>query len=214
MKKYLAVLLILILALTVTFALTACTPDDNEEQGDSKGIRDTTVSDTSLKVGVTGSGKIYLTSLGQADWAFAKEIINGADYVNAGAEEAQLIAPVDVEDGSIVFAVVGVTAKGIGGAGVTLQDEINRAEAFADKAKDGKISLIVLQLGGKGRRGESSDPVIEKAVAGAKLVLASDDGKNGADYDGKLSEWCGDNVPLYLYADEMDMVPSIKFILA
>ena len=163
-----------------------------------------------------GSGKLYVTTFGQADKAYLKEMIDevtGNGETKAYTYDDQLKAS-DVEAGSLVIAVVGYTSKGIAKE-ITQTGEVQRAQAFA--AKEG-INLVIVQLSGKARRGDSSDPIIAAATPGAKLTLIFDNGNKtdkatGADFDGKYSTvWCKDKA-LFAFSDEWDMTEYFKVIL-
>ena len=158
-----------------------------------------------------GEGKLYVTTFGQADRAYLKEIvdeaIDGSDVTYTYDEKLKAS---DVEAGSLVIAVVGYTSKGIA-AEITQTGEVARAQAFAEKEG---INLVIVQLSGKARRGDSSDPIIAAATPGSKLTLIYDDGKGaGADFDQKYSTvWCKDK-PLFAFSDEWEMYTYFKVIL-
>lgn len=238
MRKILKFIFSLILVLGLTFSLVACgdkekdggknTPDNgsenggNNQGGENQGGNTTTdglkVDVKASEAGLTnmlGTGKLYVTTFGQADKAYLKEIV---DEAISGSSltytyNDQLKAS-DVEDGSLVIAVVGYTSKGIAKE-ITQTGEVERARAFA--AKEG-INLVIVQLSGKTRRGDSSDPIIAAATAGSKLTLIFDNGDksdkaSGADYDGKYSTvWCKDK-KLFAFSDEWEMNKYFKVIL-
>lgn len=227
MKKFLSFLFVLMLAL----CLVACggsnepkpdpdptpgpgpsgDPSDDPTGGDVSDVkRDVPVSESGL-TNMLGTGKLYVTTFGQADKAYLKEIVDEATEDGTKVEytyDDQLKAS-DVEDGSLVIAVVGYTKKGIS-ADITQTGEVSRAQAFAQKAG---INLVVVQLSGSARRGESSDPIISAAVAGAKLVMIYDGGNtSGANYDGAYTEWCKDT-QLFQFSDEWDINEYVKVIV-
>ena len=162
-----------------------------------------------------GSGKLYVTTFGQADRAYLKEIVDEAiDGSSVTYTYNDQLQASDVEEGSLVIAVVGYTSKGIA-AEITQTGEVARAKAFAEKEG---INLVIVQLSGKTRRGDSSDPIIAAATAGSKLTLIFDNGDKsakatGADFDGKYSTvWCKDK-KLFAFSDEWEMNEYFKVIL-
>ena len=248
MKKFMSLLFVAVLAL----CLVACgdkpadTPKDNtgDNTGDNTSTvkRDVKVEDANLS-NILGTGSLYVTTFGQADWAYMQTIVGdalGYDLKNndkderpkltlnestgeyqkgAGTDEDpkvtvftinnQLQAE-DVKDGDVVIAVVGYTTKGIS-AEITQTGEVNRAKAISEKAG---VKLVLVQLSGKDRRGESSDPIIEAAVKGADYVLIYDDGKDkGANYDGKYTELCKGNENFFMFSDEYDICDYIKALV-
>ena len=240
MRKVLKLIFSLILVLGLTFSLVACGNSGNEggnggenqggnggenqggnggeNQGGNTNTDGLKVDVKASEAGLTnmlGTGKLYVTTFGQADKAYLKEIV---DEAISGSSltytyNDQLKAS-DVEDGSLVIAVVGYTSKGIAKE-ITQTGEVERARAFA--AKEG-INLVIVQLSGKTRRGDSSDPIIAAATAGSKLTLIFDNGDksdkaSGADYDGKYSTvWCKDK-KLFAFSDEWEMNEYFKVIL-
>ena len=245
MRKVLKLIFSLILVLGLTFSLVACGSKDdggnnqnnggNGQSGEGEGGGSQggegeggsgQADDGALKVDVKvseagltnmlGSGKLYVTTFGQADKAYLKEMIDDVTAEGTKKEytfDDQLKAS-DVEAGSLVIAVVGYTSKGIAKE-ITQTGEVQRAQAFA--AKEG-INLVIVQLSGKARRGDSSDPIIAAATPGAKLTLIFDNGDKsskgtGADFDGKYSTvWCKDKA-LFAFSDEWDMTEYFKVIL-
>ena len=232
MSKFLKLFFSLILVFGFAFSLVACTAKEDdgkkddpsgENQGGEPG------GDTSkdeLKVDVAakdaglsnmlGSGKLYITTFGQADRAYLTEMID--EVTDKGSKLAytfgEQLQASDVEAGSLVIAVVGYTSKGIA-AEITQTGEVARAKAFAEKEG---IKLVIVQLSGKARRGDSSDGIIEAATKGADLTLIYDNGDKtsaakGADYDGKFStDWCKGKA-LFAFSDEWEMTTYFKVIL-
>lgn len=230
MKKILTAALSLLGVLTLAGTLVACGGDKTSSTEPSSSApassvaapssstavsnvhRDVDVEDTTLQ-DIVGTGKVYLTTFGQADWSYAKSIVNGATMGNVGATENNLLTAADVENGSTVVAVVGYTSKGLA-ATITQASELARANAMSKKAEDGEINLVVLHLGGKARRGDSSDPMISAAISHAKVVFIYDDETdNGGNYDGQFETWVGTTVQLYMWSDEIEMVDSVKYVL-
>ncbi len=230
MKKIFTAVLALLGVLALTGTLAACgnTPTSSSQNptssssapaSSSSSIAATNVHvdaeeivEDSLK-NIVGTGKIYLTTFGQSEWSYAESIVNGSTGANANATKNNLLAAADVETGSTVIAVVGFTSKGLAG-GITQASETARATAFGNKADANEIKLIILHLGGKARRGDSSDPMIAAVAPKADAVLIYDDGTaNGGDYDKQFETWVGTTVPLYMWADELNMIDPLKTIL-
>ena len=142
--------------------------------------------------------KVYLTTCGQSDVNVVVNIIE--NQVDPEGETIVIYTDQEPTDGTIkvlqdesleatdielssdpeklpfVLLVLGTSSKGLGAAGTDVQKETARAEAFANLAKEGKIVLVCLHVGGAARRGELSDPVITAAFAGANAVLVKADG--------------------------------------
>lgn len=121
-------------------------------------------------VGITNSKKIYLTSFGQS-----KDIEDLGLFLfkNKSIEYYQDndLNVNNVEDGSIVFAVVGCSIKGLEAQNTTISEEIKRCNSFAEANRIGKITLITWHIGGMARRGTTSDEIIKLALEGSSLVI-------------------------------------------
>jgi len=242
MKKYLALVLAVLMALTC-FALVACDkckdghtfekglctvcgatdpnydPNEGEEGGEEGGEQggqqpsgpaavDTTISDAALQL--KNTGKIYLTSIGQANFSTLEGLFKnknglnmtaGTDYV---ADNALTAAQVTGND--ILFIMVGGSAKGLGGSsGFTLEGEIARAQAFA--AVEG-LEIVVVHIGGVDYRGTTTDPLINATAGAAEVTLIVD----GANEDGLFTNLCKSGT-LYVYSGAARMMNSLKFLL-
>ncbi|GHS99025.1 hypothetical protein AGMMS50276_21910 [Synergistales bacterium] len=57
----------------------------------------------------------------------------------------------------VLIAVVGGSSKGLGAAGIDKEQEQARAIALIEDAKSKNIHVLVMHVGGEGRRGELSD---------------------------------------------------------
>jgi hypothetical protein len=91
-----------------------------------------------------------------------------------------LLTAEKLEGHKILIAVVGGSSKGLGAAGIDKEHEIHRGEELFRKARDGKMNILVMHVGGEGRRGKLSDAFINTAVPYAdKLILVE-----GANEDG------------------------------
>ncbi|MBQ7275657.1 MAG: hypothetical protein IJS58_00260 [Bacilli bacterium] len=213
-KNVLLFLLVALFALTA-FVLVGCGDEPEPQPGPGPEVevkRDVKVANAGLSVVLEAGKSVYVTALGQADFAYMQTIVNDAIE---GSEitvtvDNQLKAA-DLNAGDVVISVLGYTSKGISGD-ITQTSEIARAKALAEKEG---IILILCQLSGKERRGESSDPIISEAVKGADYVFIYDaDDSKGADYDKKYStEWCKGFDKLYLFSDEYDIKDYIEVLL-
>lgn len=222
MKKFFKGIILVVVALIMSLAFVACdgTPaDSNSGSGSNSGTNtptkttNATVSEESLK-NILGDGKLYATTIGQADLSTVNNLLKLIGFSSDSYTSEELLNASDVEEGSTVIIVVGMSNKGLGSAGTSQAQEEARAEAFA--AKTG-INVIALHVGGKDRRGEASDGVIKTVVGAAKVALVVDDGVEGGtggDYDNMITNRCAEkSVPLYLFTKSSQMQASLKFLL-
>lgn len=158
--------------------------------------------------------KVYVTSIGQAgELATMTTLLSRFVYSAEESDEFEqkvtietMLAPNQVESGSIVILIPGASDKGLGAAGTNLTAEKNRADAFSQRAEDGEITIIVVHMGGEARRGESTDPLINASVSKASLVLVEEEG----DFDDFFTNL--ENEFVYFYPSAMDLAAPFKQI--
>lgn len=221
MKKLLTLALMFVMA----FSLVSCKDDDNDvdnggnnnqQQQQTPATEDLLVADQFANL-VAGK-EVYLTTVGQSDIDTVQNIISRVDETKVGFNDESkeinvhvenVLNVADVADGSVVFLVTGSSTKGLGAAGTNITAENTRAQAFADAAKANKITLVVLHVGGAQRRGEQADPIINKVVPAAKLVMVV----NTGNADGLFTNLSSANgVAFNSYTKSSKMVDSFKKI--
>ncbi|MDD3171991.1 MAG: DUF6305 family protein [Bacilli bacterium] len=146
--------------------------------------------------GIVQDKKVYITSIGQAI-----DIENFMIYISHLAETIDFeyvyeteIAAKDIEEGSLVFLIVGCSIKAMSDAGITLDSEIDRANEFVELGKNHKATLVSWHLGGTSRRGTTSDGLIEIVFSNSDLNIFVKSGNA----DNFLSKTSMDNdVPMY-----------------
>ena len=74
--------------------------------------------------------------------------------------------------------VVGGSSKGLGAAGISVQDEMRRAQALVTQAKTMGMTIISVHIGGEARRGSLSDDFIRFAVPVSDFVVVVSEGDN------------------------------------
>lgn len=221
MKKILLTLLAVVMVLALTLTVVACNPTEEEKPDDKNNLPiDQAISETSLKDIAKGK-KLYLTSIGQSDIDVARNLLAAVGLVETTAdaegdfETKDLLTASEVEEGAVVFAVVGASTKGLGGAGTDINKETTRANEFATAASEGKLTIISLHLGKQARRGDLSDGIIEIVEKASAVMLISDDGEGtGGNYDGLMGNIAKENsIPAYCYSKATGMVAPLKYLL-
>ena len=164
---------------------------------------DSVVSDE-FKSLCTGK-KVYATTCGQADLATLCVIIDDSIDDEDAYENSDDLKASDVIEGAVVLLVVGGSNKGLGAAGTDVTSEANRASEFAALADQGKITLVVVHIGGAARRGDTSDPIIKAAAPSADLLLVVEGG-NEDGYFTNVAEQNG--IALFLFSKASKMKSS------
>lgn len=135
---------------------------------------------------------ILLTSAGQcADVQIAGVLFKRAGLTSVLSKNA---TRQDLEDKKTLALVIGVSMKGLGAAGLDLEQEKMRVRELIDEAKKKGISLLCLHLGGEARRGELSDQMIKTFLPYAQMVIVVKSGNK----DGLFTQICTENsIPLH-----------------
>lgn len=106
--------------------------------------------------GAAFAAEVAITSVGQSPDGMMVRVLTKklgveADY-DALMKEGALGA-----DLKVLIAVVGGSSKGLGAAGIDKEEETARAVKLIEAAKEKNIKVLVMHVGGDGRRGELSD---------------------------------------------------------
>jgi hypothetical protein len=76
-----------------------------------------------------------------------------------------------LQDQKVLIAVVGGSSKGLGAAGIDREQEQKRAVDLVEDAKKKNIRVLVMHVGGEGRRGELSDVFVRAVAPLAERVI-------------------------------------------
>lgn len=128
---------------------------------------------------------VALTAVGQSPDAMMVRVV--LKSLKVPADYDALLQPEGLEGQKILVAVVGGSSKGLGAAGIDKDQEAARAQTLYAKAAELGMKVLVMHVGGEGRRGTLSDLFISGSVPAADAVILVD----GANSDGlfdKLTE--------------------------
>ncbi|MDD7245758.1 MAG: DUF6305 family protein [Eubacteriales bacterium] len=213
MKKVITIIVSVLMIMTLAVSFAACNKDtgndgNNGENTDvTPSALDKTVSEAELQ-NIVGDGKLYATTIGQADLAVVNNLIVKAGVAAADYTSNNMLTADQVEDGSTVFIVVGASGKGLGGAGTDAAAELVRANAF--QAKADKINIVCVHVGGANRRGDTSDPTIRVIAGCSKVILVVEEGNSDDLFTGIAND---NSIPLYEYSKSAKMLDSFKYLL-
>lgn len=128
--------------------------------------------------GAAWAGDIALTSIGQSPDSMMVKVV--LKKLGITPDTDNLITADQLEGYSILIAVVGGSSKGLGAAGIDKDQENERSKALLETAREKGIKILIMHIGGEGRRGTLSDSFINTAVPFAdELILVE-----GANQDG------------------------------
>ncbi len=117
-----------------------------------------------------------------------------------------------------MIIVMGASLKGMGAAGISIDDELKRASALIAEARKLGIKVIGAHVEGLKRRsqgasaGDTTDEQTIDAVApNSNLLLTYEE----SDSDGRFTTISkGKNIPLVKFAKMMDLVPTLEKIFS
>jgi hypothetical protein len=105
---------------------------------------------------------------------------------------------------SIVFAI-GASLKGMGASGLTVDQEISRLKSLINYAKENKLSIIALHVGGvsaRGNPGSDNEKMIDAVAPHADLILVTGDSNKDERFT-KISETNNATLVVVDYALDM-----------
>ena len=121
---------------------------------------------------------VLLTSAGQsADFQIVKILL---DRLKVPATVKALAKPEDLKDVKTLVITIGGSTKGLGAAGIDADEELARIQALLGRAKDARLKVLSLHIGGTARRGELSDRFIVSVVPRSDhLVVVTEGNTDG-----------------------------------
>ena len=87
-----------------------------------------------------------------------------------------------------LILVIGGSSKGLGAAGISVDEEMKRSQELVKKARDSGMKIIAVHVGGEPRRGSLSDGFIKFAVPASDYVIVVSE----ADKDGLFTNLARD----------------------
>jgi hypothetical protein len=133
-----------------------------------------------------------VTTIGQSsDIAVVKALLN--TKLKLGLEVKPTAQASDLDGMKTLVVVLGASTKGLGAAGINLDQEKERAKALMKAAKDKGVQVLALHVGGESRRGKTTDDLAELTVCESKQVVVVASGNKDKIFN-KLADKC--NVPV------------------
>lgn len=120
---------------------------------------------------VTGFAKpCVITSIGQnSDAAIVKVLLNSK--LKMGFDYNTVLKPTELGEAKVIIMVLGASSKGLGAAGINMDQEIARTEALLKQARQSGIKVIAMHTGGANRRGQASNNLIDIVLKSADAVI-------------------------------------------
>lgn len=132
--------------------------------------------------GVSLASDVVMTPFGQSPDAMMVKVVLKKLGIDGQLEK--LLQADGLVDQKVLVIVVAGSSKGLGEAGIDKDAEIARMQAVADAAKAKGIKILVMHIGGQGRRGSLTDLFIVEAVPMADQLIVVE----GGNYDGLFTQ--------------------------
>ncbi len=161
-----------------------------------------------LGVGWAFAAEVALTSVGQSpDGTMIKVIMK---KIKIPVDYDKMMTPDALGEQKVLIAVVGGSSKGLGAAGVDKDEEKTRAQKLVTAAREKGMKILVMHVGGKGRRGKLSDMFIEAVTPMAdKLILVE-----GGNFDDIFTNLAGEGVEILSASSVKKTADPLKKVLS
>lgn len=133
--------------------------------------------------GISFASEVALTSVGQSPDAMMVRVVL-RNTLKLNPDFNALMTAQDLGDAKVLVAVVGGSSKGLGAAGINQDEEVSRAKALLSAARDNGVKVLVMHVGGAGRRGTLSDLFITEASPYADAFIVVDGGNDDGIFSG------------------------------
>lgn len=214
MKKFALALIVLALVCTGLFAddYTSSKGTNDSEFDPNKTVEfvaETTKTNRIVTKGAIDkslySQPIFITSFGQStEGAMLETVMKRCklNYTYSPTATADKISGVK----TLVIAV-GASTKGLGAAGISIDDELARAKAIMDVVKKENINVICVHIGGSARRGQISDVLTDMVLEESSYIVLKED----ANFDYKFTKYASEhNLPISLIYATKDCIDVFK----
>jgi hypothetical protein len=125
--------------------------------------------------GAMAANPLLITNVGQGAESAMVNTMCKMQKVSAVLNDTVVADELAGKDGKALYSfmavIVGYSGKGMGAAGVDLDEEMARAALLLKKAQALKIPIIIMHVGGFDRRGESSDKIIKEVLKYANHAI-------------------------------------------
>lgn len=132
------------------------------------------VSAVNVPAGVTAELPVAMTCPGQAPEGELVKIL--FDRLKTKIKYDPFLEPKELTGNKTLIIIIGGSGKGLGSAGVDIQDEVKRAEQIIAEAKKQNMKIIGIHAGGEDRRGNVSAKFIDVVTPQVNYLIVREDG--------------------------------------
>ena len=153
---------------------------------------------------IASAAEVAITSVGQSPDGMMVKVLTKKMKVDSDYDS---LMKVEALKGQKVFiAVVGGSSKGLGAAGIDKMQEKERSLALINAAKQKKMKILIMHVGGEGRRGALTDMFVEAVnPLGDRVIVVK-----GGNIDGIFTKTKGKSANLVEAASIQDAVKPLE----
>ena len=220
MKKTIAIIVIIVVAISVMSAATKnTTPSTGTAQGSATYSAETAAnykyqtssSNRMVTIGtksVEFEAPVLVTSFGQStDGSMIEQVMKRLKTVSYSYNPTATGA--DLDGVKTVVIAVGNSTKGLGAAGISQEQETARAKEFMAAVEKKGVKVILCHIGGATRRGSLSDAFADMVLPLSSYMVVKEDGNE----DSKFTSYASLNsIPITLVYGSQDTVDAFRLI--
>jgi len=160
-----------------------------------------------VEVPFTAETPVAITPPGQAPEIAIIALLAGR--IDLEMKKDNFLKVEGLTDIKTLIIVIGGSGKGLGSAGVDLQDEVTRANQLIAACKEKGIKIIGMHLGGEDRRGANSQVMIDLVTPQCDYVVVRSDGNK----DGIFTKICTEKkIPLTEVEKTLEVTDILKAV--
>lgn len=220
MKKTIAIIVIIVVAISVISAATKnTTPSTGTAQGSATYSAETAAnykyqtssSNRMVTIGtksVEFEAPVLVTSFGQStDGSMIEQVMKRLKTVSYSYNPTATGA--DLDGVKTVVIAVGNSTKGLGAAGISQEQETARAKEFMAAVEKKGVKVILCHIGGATRRGSLSDAFADMVLPLSSYMVVKEDGNE----DSKFTSYASaHSIPITLVYGSKDTVDAFRLI--
>lgn len=220
MKKTIAIIVIIVVAISVMSAATKnTTPSTGTAQGSATYSAETAAnykyqtssSNRMVTIGtksVEFEAPVLVTSFGQStDGSMIEQVMKRLKTVSYAYNPTATGA--DLDGVKTVVIAVGNSTKGLGAAGISQEQETARAKEFMAAVEKKGVKVILCHIGGATRRGSLSDAFADMVLPLSYYMVVKEDGNE----DSKFTSYASaHSIPITLVYGSKDTVDAFRLI--
>ena len=199
-KKLIALIAMLCVVCMVFCSCGNESGTDKPNEGGNNNQQETSLEDVA---GILEEPVLVISAGQSADVSIAKSLLT-----KAGVEFTVYEDGASLDGCKSVMLVPGVSVKGLGSAGISVEDELAATEALIAEIEKTDAKILVAHLGGSSRRDELTDQFLDAVFPAADCICALAEGNNK---DGKFTNYASSaNIPCAIAKDIVELVNVVK----